>query len=102
MQNILATQKQLHALHADIQRFIDLYLDHAIFRAPVLDYYNPEGYRQTTITGLKKFLSHAEAESSFVDGVSGHDIITIIEGTSTLLKCGLKAKTDALLSWPHL
>ncbi len=64
------TLATLENLCASIREFIDHHAQHATYRAPIIDYHHPDDYRQRGITGLKKFLGHAEAEREYVVKVS--------------------------------
>ena len=66
--------KTLEELCESIQAFIDHHAEHAIYRAPIIDYHHPDDYRQKEIVGLTKFLSNAKAERDYVVGVSIHFI----------------------------
>ncbi len=60
----------LENLCISIRGFIDQDVDRAVYKAPIIDHHHPDDYQQRAITGLKKFLGHAEAERDYVSGVS--------------------------------
>ena len=66
----LRTHITLGTLCVSIQRFIEADAEDAVYRAPIIDYHHPNDYGQKGITGLRKFLSHAEAERDYLTGVS--------------------------------
>lgn len=73
-EEFLKLHETLEELCVSIQAFIDHHAEHAIYRAPIIDYHHPDDYRQKEIVGLTKFLSNAKAERDYVAGVSIHSI----------------------------
>ena len=69
MDAVLLTLRQLEDLCTAIQDFYDHELPLVLYRAPVIDYFHPEDYRQKAITGLRKFKDTAEAERDYVAAV---------------------------------
>lgn len=70
MSDIEIALKQLQDLCTSIQHFATDILPQILYRAPVIDWHHPDDYSQSAVTGLRKFLSAAEAERDHVAGVN--------------------------------
>ncbi|WVF68068.1 hypothetical protein IAT40_002831 [Kwoniella sp. CBS 6097] len=74
MEQILLAQQQIHSLLSSINNFISASAESATYKAPIIDWHHPDSYRQSGITGLKKFLSTVETERDYIDSLAGSKI----------------------------
>ncbi|KAK4686712.1 hypothetical protein P7C73_g3412, partial [Tremellales sp. Uapishka_1] len=79
MNEIQNTLELLRQACAAIKRFMDEEIEHAIYRAPVIDFHHPKGYQQTTVLGLKKFLTAVENETTYVESVRVTWYLAVLE-----------------------
>lgn len=70
MKEVEAAHHALDQLCTAVKAFSDSAPRTVHYRAPVIDHFHPDGYTQRTIAGLSRFLSHAQAERDYVEGVS--------------------------------
>ncbi|WVQ95624.1 hypothetical protein IAU59_002722 [Kwoniella sp. CBS 9459] len=70
MDQIVLAQQQIHALLESINDFIANSAESATYKAPIIDWHHPDSYRQSGITGLKKFLSTVETERDYIDSLA--------------------------------
>lgn len=70
MEEVESAYHALDKLCLAIKAFSDTAPRTKHYKAPVIDHFHPDGYGQRTIAGLSRFLSHAQAEKDYVEGVS--------------------------------
>jgi len=69
MEEVKRVLDSLNELCNSILAFKQDRVEQAIYHAPIVDHYHPDDYQQRAITGLSKFLGHAETERDHVLGV---------------------------------
>ncbi|OCF33695.1 hypothetical protein I316_04769 [Kwoniella heveanensis BCC8398] len=74
MDQIRSAQQQIHALLSSIDDFIAHSAESATYKAPIIDWHHPDSYRQSGITGLKKFLSTVETERDYIDSLAASKV----------------------------
>jgi hypothetical protein len=70
MEEVETAYHALDQLCLAIKAFSDSAPSRIYYKAPVIDHFHPNGYGQRAIAGLSRFLSHAQAERDYVEGVS--------------------------------
>lgn len=71
MEAVERVLESLNQLCVSISDFKQHRLEQATYHSPVIDHFHPDDYSQRAVTGLTKFLGHAETERDHVLGVSG-------------------------------
>jgi hypothetical protein len=70
MEEVERVLESLNGLCNSISEFKQDRLEQAIYHSPVIDHYHPDDYSQRAVTGLSKFMGHAETERDHVLSVS--------------------------------
>lgn len=78
MDDVSKVLESLQDLCNSIRQFKEEYIDQATFSSPIIDHFHPDDYDQRGITGLNKFLGHAETERDYVKGVGHHEVLLLI------------------------
>lgn len=71
MEDVKTVLGSLQVLCDSISNFKQTQAHSSTYRSPIIDYAHPDDYSQRAITGLTKFLNHAENERDYVQAVSG-------------------------------
>ncbi|KAK8850513.1 hypothetical protein IAR55_004431 [Kwoniella newhampshirensis] len=67
MDEVQRTRTKINDLIRSIRDFITTSSESAIYQSPIIDWHHPDAYRQSSIAGLRKFLSSVEKEAKYIE-----------------------------------